>query len=137
MAKPASHSLRRRLLGSVMTAIVLAALFQAVSAYRGALRQADAMFDYHLQQMAYALRGGPLRVLAEPPNVHRVADRRDTDAVLPGGCDRPVQREDRRVLPETAPGIDQRRGPEFLDHARLCIGFDLALIDLADVPGHP
>ncbi len=54
-----SHSLRRRLLGSVMSAIVLAALFQAVSAYRGALAQADAMFDYHLQQMAYALRGGP------------------------------------------------------------------------------
>ena len=54
-----SHSLRRRLLASVMTAIVLAALFQAASAYRGALAQADAMFDYHLQQMAYALRGGP------------------------------------------------------------------------------
>ena len=54
-----SHSLRRRLLASVMTAIVLAALFQAGSAYRGALAQADAMFDYHLQQMAYALRGGP------------------------------------------------------------------------------
>ncbi len=54
-----SHSLRKRLLGSVMTAIVLAALFQAASAYRGALKQADTMFDYHLQQMAYALRGGP------------------------------------------------------------------------------
>jgi two-component system OmpR family sensor kinase len=54
-----SHSLRRRLLASVMSAIVLAALFQAGSAYRGALAQADAMFDYHLQQMAYALRGGP------------------------------------------------------------------------------
>jgi two-component system OmpR family sensor kinase len=56
---PSSHSLRRRLLASVMSAIVLAALFQAISAYRGALAQADAMFDYHLQQMAYALRGGP------------------------------------------------------------------------------
>ena len=54
-----SHSLRQRLMVSVMTAILLAALFQAASAYRGALRQADAMFDYHLQQMAYALRGGP------------------------------------------------------------------------------
>ncbi len=59
MLTGASHSLRRRLLVSVMTAILLAAVFQAVSAYRGALRQADAMFDYHLQQMAYALRGGP------------------------------------------------------------------------------
>ena len=59
MQSAASHSLRQRLLGSVMTAIVLAALFQAASAYRGALKQADTMFDYHLQQMAYALRGGP------------------------------------------------------------------------------
>jgi len=59
MHAQASHSLRRRLMVSVMTAILLAALFQAASAYRGALRQADAMFDYHLQQMAFALRGGP------------------------------------------------------------------------------
>ena len=58
-AAPVTHSLRRRLLGSVMVAIVLAAVFQAVSAYRGALRQADAIFDYHLQQMAFVLRGGP------------------------------------------------------------------------------
>jgi two-component system OmpR family sensor kinase len=53
------HSLRRRLLVSTMTAVVLAALLQALSAYRGALQQADEMFDYHLQQMAYSLRGGP------------------------------------------------------------------------------
>ena len=59
MPGPSSHSLRRRLLASVMTGILLAGVFQAVSAYRGALRQADAMFDYHLQQMAFALRGGP------------------------------------------------------------------------------
>lgn len=52
------NSIRRRLLGSVMTAIVVAALFQAASAYRGALQQADEMFDYHLQQMALALRNG-------------------------------------------------------------------------------
>lgn len=55
----ARHSLRRRLLVSTMTAVVLAALLQALSAYRGALQQADEMFDYHLQQMAYSLRGGP------------------------------------------------------------------------------
>ncbi|MEO5797329.1 MAG: ATP-binding protein [Rhodoferax sp.] len=52
------NSIRRRLLGSVMTAILVAALFQAASAYRGALQQADEMFDYHLQQMAFALRNG-------------------------------------------------------------------------------
>ena len=59
MQTTASHSLRRRLLVSAMAAILLAAVFQAVSAYRGALRQADEMFDYHLQQMAFILRGGP------------------------------------------------------------------------------
>ena len=58
------HSLRRRLLASTMTAVVLAALLQALSAYRGALQQADEMFDYHLQQMAYSLRSGP--ALAPP-----------------------------------------------------------------------
>jgi two-component system OmpR family sensor kinase len=54
----ATYSLRRRLIGLTMAAIAAAALFQAASAYRGALQQADEMFDYHLQQMAYALRGG-------------------------------------------------------------------------------
>lgn len=53
------HSLRRRLLVSVSVAIVLGALAQGISAYRGALAQADTLFDYHLQQMANSLRGGP------------------------------------------------------------------------------
>lgn len=56
-AKP--HSLRRRLLVSVTVAILLGALLQGVSAYRAALAQADTLFDYHLQQMANSLRGGP------------------------------------------------------------------------------
>lgn len=54
----ASHSLRGRLLWFVLVAILLAAVLQAVTAYRGALRQADAMFDEHLQQMARSLRAG-------------------------------------------------------------------------------
>lgn len=53
------HSLRRRLLVSAMAAILIGALFQGVSAYRSALAQADILFDYHLQQMANSLRGGP------------------------------------------------------------------------------
>lgn len=53
-----SHSLRSRLLWFVLVAILLAAVLQAVTAYRGALQQADAMFDDHLQQMARSLRGG-------------------------------------------------------------------------------
>ena len=59
VAPPTGNSLRRRLLASTMTAVVLVALLQALSAYRGALQQADEMFYYHLQQMAYSLRGGP------------------------------------------------------------------------------
>jgi two-component system OmpR family sensor kinase len=54
----ASHSLRRRLLWLVLLAIVFVTLLQAVTAYRGALRQADALFDEHLQQMARSMRNG-------------------------------------------------------------------------------
>jgi two-component system OmpR family sensor kinase len=53
-----THSLRKRLLWLVLVAILLAAVLQAVTAYRGALRQVDAMFDDHLQQMARSLRSG-------------------------------------------------------------------------------
>jgi len=52
------HSLRRRLQGFVLAAIVLVALVQAASAYRNAVQQADALFDDQLRQMAYSLRGG-------------------------------------------------------------------------------
>ncbi|WP_369973863.1 ATP-binding protein [Polaromonas sp. SP1] len=55
---PATHSLRGRLLWFILAAIFLAALMQAATAYRGALQQADAMFDEHLQQMARSLRSG-------------------------------------------------------------------------------
>ncbi|MEO8390329.1 MAG: ATP-binding protein [Polaromonas sp.] len=50
----------------MLAAILLAALLQAATAYRGALQQADAMFDDHLQQMARSLRSGiPLIPLDE------------------------------------------------------------------------
>ncbi|MES2400888.1 MAG: ATP-binding protein [Pseudomonadota bacterium] len=52
------HSLRGRLLGFVLVAILLAAVLQAITAYRGALQQADAMFDDHLQQVARSMRSG-------------------------------------------------------------------------------
>ncbi len=58
MTGPASHSLRRRLLWFVLLAILLVAVLQAVTAYRGALQQADALFDDHLQQMARSMRNG-------------------------------------------------------------------------------
>ena len=62
-----SHSLRRRLLLLLLGAVALFGAVQGLSAYRSALQQADAMFDYHLQQMAYSMRLGTLRQL--PPGV--------------------------------------------------------------------
>ena len=62
----ATHSLRKRLLFFLLLAIFLASVVQAVSAYRGALRQADDMFDYHLEQIARSLRGG---IPLDPPAI--------------------------------------------------------------------
>lgn len=53
-----AHSLRRRLLLLVLAAVALASVLQAASAYRTALRNADALFDAQLQAMARSLRGG-------------------------------------------------------------------------------
>ena len=58
MKVAASHSLKGRLLWFVLIAILLAAVLQATTAYRGALQQADAMFDDHLQQVARSMRSG-------------------------------------------------------------------------------
>ena len=58
MSTEASHSLRGRLLWFVLVAILLAAVLQAFTQYRGALQQADAMFDDHLQQVARSMRSG-------------------------------------------------------------------------------
>lgn len=60
-----AHSLRKRLLWFVLVAILLAAVLQAVTAYQGALRQADAMFDDHLEQVARSLRRGVLHGLIQ------------------------------------------------------------------------
>ncbi|MBX3652911.1 MAG: sensor histidine kinase N-terminal domain-containing protein [Ramlibacter sp.] len=64
---PGHHSLRQRLLLLLLATIALFATAQGIGAYRGALQQADAMFDYHLQQMAHSMRSGYLRQL--PPGV--------------------------------------------------------------------
>lgn len=59
-AAPAAraHSLRARLLWFLLAAIACAALAQIGLAYRAALAEADVLFDYHMQQMAQALRPG-------------------------------------------------------------------------------
>jgi two-component system OmpR family sensor kinase len=74
----APHSLRARLLWFVLAAILLTAIAQAVSAYRSALAQADEIFDYHMQQMAMALRVG---VQARGPGAaeNDVLDESDAD----------------------------------------------------------
>ncbi|MDI3380373.1 ATP-binding protein [Xenophilus aerolatus] len=58
---PASRragSLRARLLWFLLAAIVLAGAVQALVTYRTVLREADEIFDYHMQQMAMSLRSG-------------------------------------------------------------------------------
>jgi two-component system OmpR family sensor kinase len=51
-----THSLRGRLLWFLLAAISIAAIAQASIAYRTALREADEVFDYNMQQMALSLR---------------------------------------------------------------------------------
>jgi two-component system OmpR family sensor kinase len=53
-----SWSLRRRLLWLVLAAIGIVTALQAATAYRSALREADRMFDYHLEQVAQSVHGG-------------------------------------------------------------------------------
>ena len=52
------HSLRARLLWFLLVAISITAVVQALVAYRTARSEADEIFDYHMQQMAIALRSG-------------------------------------------------------------------------------
>lgn len=52
------RSLRARLLVSVLLAILTTALLQAGLAWRAARDEADALFDYHMQQTAQSLRAG-------------------------------------------------------------------------------
>ncbi len=51
-----AFSLRRRLLALVLAAIAAASVLQALAAYAGALREADALFDEHLREVAAALQ---------------------------------------------------------------------------------
>ncbi|WCM87511.1 ATP-binding protein [Acidovorax sp. NCPPB 3576] len=66
VAAPA-HSLRARLLWFLLAAIVCTALLQIVLSYRSALSEADEIFDYHMEQMAMALRPGLPAVPADAP----------------------------------------------------------------------
>jgi two-component system OmpR family sensor kinase len=61
-------SLGARLLLFIGAAIALTALLQGVLAYRNALAQTDVLFDYQMQQTAFALRAGlPVDASGRPP----------------------------------------------------------------------
>lgn len=62
------NSLRLRLIVLMGVAIALAALLQGALAYRNALQEADALFDYQMRQTALALRAGlPVDARAAAP----------------------------------------------------------------------
>ena len=58
MSLALSHSLRARLIWLLLVAILFTAGAQAIVAYRTALAEADAIFDYQMEQMALSLRPG-------------------------------------------------------------------------------
>jgi two-component system OmpR family sensor kinase/two-component system sensor histidine kinase QseC len=66
-----SSSIRRRLVAWLTVAIVLAAAAQGAWQYRHALQQSDALFDYHLRQLALALRDQALAAPAGTPQLTR------------------------------------------------------------------
>jgi len=76
-----THSLRARLLVSLLGAITLAALVQAITVYSTALSQADVIFDRHMQKMALSLRSGVPLANAEA-NKAFSQDRENEDFVV-------------------------------------------------------
>ena len=59
-------SLRARLLGSLLAAVVLVGVVGGWIVYRNALTEADTFFDYHLRQTALILRDEPVEYLLAP-----------------------------------------------------------------------
>ncbi|MEW6561422.1 MAG: ATP-binding protein [Pseudomonadota bacterium] len=62
-------SLRARLLLLLSVAVTVAALVQAVAVFRNAMNEADAVFDYHLQQLALSLASGDMGLPGFGPDV--------------------------------------------------------------------
>jgi two-component system OmpR family sensor kinase len=75
-----AYSLRGRLLWLLLIAVGLTALLQGAFAYYAAGREADQIFDYHMEQIALALRG---RVpLAHAQRVEHEVDETNFDFVI-------------------------------------------------------
>lgn len=81
MPRIPSHSLRARLLWFLLASIVLIAGIQFFIAYRTALRESDEIFDYHMQQMAMALRAG-LPVSPSSGNRERQGEEENGDFLI-------------------------------------------------------
>src|SRR6202171_29039 len=81
--QPASptYSLRGRLLWLLLIAVALAALLQGAIGYSAAGSEADEIFDYHMQQIALALRGGLLPPPL-PPRPEKDVDEPNFDFVI-------------------------------------------------------
>ena len=98
-AQLATHSLRARLLWFVLLPILLVTVLQAFTAYRGALQQADAMFDDHLLQVARSMRSAaPLGMPASDEN----GDTFDLFVQIWGQDGTPMFRSSSTLLPQRA-----------------------------------
>ena len=62
-------SLRAQLLLLLSVAVTIAALVQAIAVFRNAMNEADAVFDYHLQQLALSLASGDMGLPGFGPDV--------------------------------------------------------------------
>jgi two-component system OmpR family sensor kinase len=80
--KTVTHSLRGRLLWYLLAAITIAAVAQAVIAYRTALHDADQIFDYHMQQMALSLRSNAPLATSEARGGADVGGDNDNDDLV-------------------------------------------------------
>lgn len=92
----AAHSLRRRLLSFILAAIALASVLQASSAYRTALAQADALFDYQLQALARSVGAG---VPLSPSNIVGAPESLDLMVQIWGPDGVQIFRSTSRALP--------------------------------------
>ncbi|MBL0140551.1 MAG: sensor histidine kinase N-terminal domain-containing protein [Betaproteobacteria bacterium] len=81
MGMNAAHSLSARLLWLLLAAILLTAVMQASIVYRTARAEADEIFDYHMQQMAMALRSG-LPADAAAAGANEAGDEENFDFVV-------------------------------------------------------
>lgn len=73
------RSLRAQLLVLLTVAVLLAAVVQSLVVFNNAMREADAVFDYHLQQLALSLASGDLGLPGFGPQGHA---RDDVDYVV-------------------------------------------------------